>query len=206
MSRQTLSFIGSKELATVRLRILFLSHIAIAILCAIVISFGIISVQTRDPWPFLLASFLVLFFVHAMKLFLQETLENDAQPLRSDAPLQSYLSHELLSHLAPKKVISAGDLLDAAVRTRRGKFLLEELSINAQDMIAKCKTYIDQNVQLELFLDYAKQLLPQFRETRIDANIAKLRGQKPADSVAAPAATEAAPKVRKYNPETGKIE
>ncbi len=171
MSKNTLTFTGTRELATVRLRQLFLSTVSMVIYCIVVGTFGIVSFQTGDPWPFLLSAFLVLFFTHTMKLFLEEELENDLLPIADNAPIESWLSHALLQKLAPKKRASAGDLLEAAIATPRGKFLLEELGISANDMISKCKLDIDQHVQLDLFLEYAKPLLPKFQETRIDANI-----------------------------------
>jgi len=167
----TLNFAGTKEFKTARLRKLALGRVSMLIYAVILIGFGIVSYQTNDPWPFLLAAFLILFFTHVMKLFLEEELENDLLPLSENAPVESWLSHSLLSHLVPKKKTSAGDLLEAAVHTTRGRFLLEELSIDAKDMLVKCRADIDQNVELEMFLKYAKQSLTTFNETRIDANI-----------------------------------
>ncbi len=171
MSKLTLNFAGTKEMATVRLRLLTLSHVSIAIYCGITAIFGFISYQTQDPWPFLLSAFLFLFFTHVMKLFLEEELENDALPVPEGAAIESWLSHALIAKLASKKRASAGDLLEAAISTHRGAFLLEELGISPTEMISKCRLDIDQHVELELFLEYAKQLLPKFQETRIDSTI-----------------------------------
>jgi ATP-dependent Clp protease ATP-binding subunit ClpC len=148
-----------------------LSHVSVAVYFAIAISFAVISLQTQDPWPFLLSCFLILFFIHIITLFLEEEMENDNTTLVAEASIESFLSHELVTLLAHKKHATAGDLLDAAVHTKRGKFILEELTISPADMIQKCRSDIDENVDLELFLDYAKHILPQFKETRIDANI-----------------------------------
>jgi ATP-dependent Clp protease ATP-binding subunit ClpC len=171
MTSRPLTFIGTQELATVRLRMVTLGRVPLTMYGIIVLIFAVISYQTRDPWPFLLAAFLLLFFTHIMKLFLEEELENDALPMDTSAPVESWLSHEMIVRLAPKKHASAGDLLEAAIQTGRGQFLLEELGINADDMINRCRMDIEQHVELALFLDYAKQSLSKFNETRIDANI-----------------------------------
>lgn len=150
---------------------LILGRVSFVVYSAIALIFGTISYQTGDPWPFLLACFLLLFSVHIIKLFLEEELENDALPLPENAPIESWLSHDLLTRLAPKKRTSAGDLLEAAVHTQRGRFLLEEMGIDPKEMIAQCRMSIDENVELDMFLQYAKQSLKTFNETRIDANI-----------------------------------
>lgn len=167
----TLSFNGSKELVTYRMRGIFLGRVSFAIYGGIALFFAFISYQTSDPWPFLLAAFLVLFFTHVMKLFLEEELENDELPLATDATVESFLSHELVTHLIQNAHATAGDLLEAATKTRRGLFLLEEMGISGEEMVRTCKTEIDQTVNLELFLDSAKQLLSEFHETRIDAPV-----------------------------------
>lgn len=166
----TLSFTGTKEARSLRLRSLTLSRVSIGVYCIAALIFGVVSIQNKDPWPFLIASFLLLFFTHVMKLFLEEELENDAMPLPENAPIESWLSHELITRLAPKGKASAGDVLEAAVSTERGRFILDELGIDARDMVSKCRNEIDRNVELEMFLNYAKQLLSTFHETRIDAN------------------------------------
>ncbi len=171
MALLTLSFSGTKEAKGLRLRMLTLSPVSIGIYCVVALIFGVVSVQTRDPWPFLLASFLLLFFTHIIKLFLEEELENDALPLGDDARIESWLSHEMIDRLAPKKKASAGDLLEAAVSTDRGCFLLDELGIDAAEMITRCRADIDEHVELDMFLNYAKKMLPTFQETRIDATI-----------------------------------
>lgn len=171
MERRILLFTGSKEYKAIRLRQCTLGAVPMGIYAIIVLFFGIVSYQTQDWWPFLLASLLLLFFIHIVTLFLQEELENDNRPVDEGAKVESWLSFELQKILAPKKHVSAGDLVEAILQTKRGQFILEELGISPEEFLVKCRKDIEENVELEPFLEFAKKAMVAFNETRLDANI-----------------------------------
>ncbi len=170
MERRVLYFTGSKEFQAIRLRQLTLSIGSLVIYAVIIFYFGLISYNTNNPWPFLLATFLILFSTHIIKLFLEEELENDERPVDNGSKIESWFSFELQRKLAPLKHVSGADLVNAVVSTKRGLFILDELGITPEEFIAKCRDDIDANIEMEPFVEFAKVLITQFNETRIDAN------------------------------------
>lgn len=171
MPQQTITLTGTRPFIARRLRLIFLSRFSAAAYVALLL-FLSWQLQRAHDVRFPLLCILILFlFIHVISTYLQEILENDALPLPENAPIVDYLSSELTHALRKTSSVTSSDLLDASLRTTRGRFILEEMNITASHMRERCAKDIDDSIELLSFLDFAKSKLAALGETRIDANV-----------------------------------
>lgn len=130
-----------------------------------------LSIEAGQVLPFALMLGVVVFFRHVVSLYLSEQLENDAMPLPKGAPEHDKLSADLVCMLATNNIVSAGELFDASLMSKRGAFLLAELGINAGVMSKACRTEINSHINTRDLIAKAADYLVPFQETRVGANL-----------------------------------
>jgi len=173
MNLSTIEITGTRAYASSLTRKLLFEWPMLIVYAAVLLIFGGLSIQNGDPLPLVFTLFFFGFTMHIIQRYLRERLENDAVPLHQNPRPADYLSAEVIKQLGrvKRKGITAGDILDAAIRTKRGKFILEELGISDTEIRSRCAKYIDENTDITSFLKFASTQLPEFHESRVDANV-----------------------------------
>lgn len=171
MSHDTLTITGTRAYLGVRLQRIAFGLVSYLASGAIMVFLLWRASLTQDLRPAAVVFFLLIFGTHILRCFIREELGNDeSRPLPPDQ-VDSLLSFALVEALHGKGVITAGDLMEAAARTQRGRFLLQEMGINPADFVARCRGEVEESIELLTFLQYALRMLPALQERVIDANV-----------------------------------
>jgi ATP-dependent Clp protease ATP-binding subunit ClpC len=167
---QTLALTGTKAFAAGLMRRIFFHAFSFGLYTLALLPFIWTFVTKGDALPLLVSLLLLAFFLHVVHLFLHEKFESDTRPLGAGESIAASMSHELLKRLWNKKVIKASDILTAAVETGRGKFLLQEMGLDAKTVLSRCISSVDL-VEPAGFLRDGVSRLAAYGETRVDANL-----------------------------------
>lgn len=166
-----LNISGTRQYAAVRIRRYLLHWPALTAYVVILVAGLLLGFdQNSLLLPFLIIIALSM-YLHVLCMYLREELENDALPLSIDATPADYLSYAIIAHLDGRTQIGGGDLLQVAVSTPRGTFLLEEMGIQKEALLVRCMQKTDTSIDITPFLLYAKSRLSEMNETRIDATV-----------------------------------
>lgn len=133
------------------------------------VAVGIFSIMSGNYIPFALLLVYTLFARHALNLFIAERLENDQLQLPEHSDVSHYLAADVVHQLRSSSV-NMFDLLEASTRTKRGMFILDEMGINAAELLNEFMQHDNGTTDIAQFLAYAVERVPEFHETRIDAN------------------------------------
>ena len=117
----------------------------------------------------LLAALLLGGLFHVVRLFIHSELLGDEHAANVD--VLSLLSGAVVRKVPHLNAVSAGDLLEAAAKTERGIFILQEMGIEPLQLIEQCKKEVESEIELFPFLQYAARLLPEYNERALDSNI-----------------------------------
>lgn len=170
MSQPILDITGTRAYkALIMRRVLFGWPVLLALGAALLI-FGGIGIETGLFVPFVTLLFLAGFGVHVAHRFIVERLENESLP-PADHSVADLLSTEMIRALHKKKRVSGGDLLSAAITTKRGRFMMDEMGISQTEIMSQCWKEVDGKIDVIPFLKFASEKLPEFGETRVDANV-----------------------------------
>ena len=161
----TISLAGTKADIAVTVRRAIFGPIALALHSGIlgVLVLGILAVEYE--LAFVEASLLYLFTLGVFHRFVLEVLFREA-PIAT-GEIAEYVSSDLLRFIRHPTAVKAEDLLEGAIRSPRGTFVLAELGIAAADM--REATQILKDTDPTLVLQSAKELLPKFQSPRIAA-------------------------------------
>lgn len=167
MSDAVISLVGTRAYTARRLRRICSGRTSLTIQGTVMLALGIVGFLRSNPWPLLLFLFLWIFVRHALQRFIVHELENEDAVLDASEPLEECLSAELIASVKNVRHISARDLFEAALRSPRGAFLLDEMDIRAEQMMQTCADHVGEQMDIRSFLEHARTILAQFHERRI---------------------------------------
>lgn len=171
MTGAPLNIAGTRAWKAAILRKVLLGIPTLLIVCAILAVLAWQAGKTDDYRLTFGVGACFLFGWHVIRTFLRERLENDKLPIPEGSAVTAYLAPDLIHFLHGKRKISPADLLHASVLSPRGRFMLDEMGISTTEIMTACSKEADEKIDATQFLQYAVQRLPEFGETRIDANI-----------------------------------
>lgn len=124
---------------------------------------------TDNAAPLVVSLISIFFTIHTVSLFIRECLENSIAPSAS-TPVSELLSPEIFYLLPQKEEITAEDILTAAISSKRGRFLLEEMGLEAKRVIEVCK---EEALEADpsVLLNAAAELLPYAQDKSIDGSV-----------------------------------
>ncbi len=165
---------GTRQHTAMRLRHIFFRWPAYCFYAALAAGSVILGWKAMSVQPVCIVLILLGMFLHVLNMYLREELENDALPLPELTNPAAMFSMEMFRHFGRKTSIGGADLLEAAVSTSRGRFILEEMGINWAEFLSSCLKESSESIDVAQFLQYAIERLPEWEETRVDANIVLL--------------------------------
>lgn len=136
----------------------------------VIVPFAMTWLETGVIEPFLAASGTVAFVAWVLLSYVHEILMNDDLPDPAAAGnIAAELSADLAGRLA-KSGVSGITLLDAAVTSPRGAFILNEIGIAPRTFLFRCSAHVEQALNIEGFLAEAHAEARRLEESRIGAN------------------------------------
>jgi ATP-dependent Clp protease ATP-binding subunit ClpC len=160
-----LSIAGTRSAAAAALRSRIFGWAGWTVAAAFVLTAAGVFLFTDNGGPLVLSLFSVFFAIHVVSLFLCEYLEASSTSSGAAAEL---ISSALLRTIKGSNVTTE-DLLKASLSSERGKFLVEEMGIDAKRVLESCLPDAENADPAELIRE-AAQLLPVLGESRVDAS------------------------------------
>jgi len=170
MFGQSFDITGTKSYAAFVFRSALEGPILLIICGAFLLPIALHDWQTHYWTPLVVGVLLLTVMLRIINRFVIEELANDEEPALVKGNIASQLSYELVKRLRHKRHITAEALLNAAASTDRGKFILDEMGLEKKDILERCKEELS-GVQVVEFIKEAQQLMPVFKEKKIDANV-----------------------------------
>lgn len=171
MTHDTLNFGRTQAAVGARLERIIFGWMGCAVALVLLAPFLWEAFSGNGAGNFLLAAALIGFVFHVLWHFIHDQLLGDEHPAGYAADVLSLVSGAVLRKFPDLRAVSAGDLLEAAAKTDRGVFILQEMGIEPSLLIQNCKKEVESEIELLPFLQYAVRLLPEYGERAIDSNI-----------------------------------
>lgn len=158
----TLDLSGTHTFLGVRLEHWFFGRMALITYALFLGLLGWHAVLTGDATTVVTGLALLLFTLHVLRCFIRDQLSCDRDSL---------LSFDLVRHLAPRHVITSGDLLEASATADRGRFMLQEMGIEPGPFVQRCRADVEESIDLPSFLQECARQSADRGERAVDANI-----------------------------------
>ncbi len=165
----TLHIAGTRYWRAASMRRLVFGFVGYGIALLLICIAGAIGLTTSDWVPLIVTLAALLLLKHVISLFLCERLESDVVIPPVDAHPSDFLSASIIHDLR-QPTIDGLMLLTAALKTRRGMFLLDEMGLRQQDVLGVCSTEAAE-IDVASFIEEASLSMKTFGEQRIDANL-----------------------------------
>ena len=124
-----------------------------------------------DPSIVVIIGFLLLFSLHVVRCFIDRKLEDDeTRPILLE-DTASLLSSSIVRALGKRTTVNAGDLLAAALATERGRYMLQEMGLDRETVLKRCRDELEKTIDVVPFLQSTARQLPALGERVIDANV-----------------------------------
>lgn len=165
----SLAISGSRSHAATRVRNLAFGWTGWSAAAGLILFSSGVFLMTDNAAPLVISLICIFFVIHVVSLFLSECLE---APVGHTVgmPLSELLSAEILRHLPKNADITGADLLYAAVGSKRGKFLLEEMGMDSKRVIDACLTEAAQ-ADVPVIIRSAAELLPSVGDVSVDGSV-----------------------------------
>lgn len=166
---RALSLAGTRAVLGVRLERCFFRPPAYAAYALLLSPFAWGFLRSGDGRDVLLVAALLVFLLHILRRFIVEECGDGASRPLGSAQGPELLSFALVRALRGHALVTAGDLLEAAVATERGQAMLRDVGLDGAHLLEGCRVNAEETVALLPFLEVAARLLPDIKERVIDA-------------------------------------
>lgn len=170
MDFSTLDLTGSRTYLGVKLERRYFGWTARALYLLALAPFAWVALQFGNVQPFFVVLGLMAFSLHILHHFIADKLGSDGGHSLYASDIASLLAFDIVRRLKRER-ITVGDLLEAAVQSERGSFMLKEMGIDGRELLKACKQEVEDTVDLMPFLDYIVRMLPVLDERVVDGNI-----------------------------------
>jgi ATP-dependent Clp protease ATP-binding subunit ClpC len=164
----SLSIAGTRSSQAAAIRSLVFGWMGWSVAAALILFSGGVLLYADDAAPLVLSLISIFFTIHVVSLFLKEYLES-SRSVSTGAPAGELLSPHLLRHVRGTEV-NGLDLLNAALASDRGKFLIGEMGLEASNVLSTCGTEME-NADVPSLVQTAAEMLPSLNEAHVDASV-----------------------------------
>lgn len=158
----------TKAYAAIAMRKIVFGFIGYGICVLIAVPFTLYAVWTGDISRVVIVLALEVWILLVLRAFRKQILESDTLPV-DEANAASYCTFDLIGTLAYTKELTALSLLEAAAKTKRGSFMLTEMGIEPEALIAACKERVNTEVQIETLFPRIVEWAKSRKDARITA-------------------------------------
>jgi len=172
MSNARFDLQATRAYAAVILRSFFFGTVSYVVYGILLIPYALLFVFGGFVEPLLVELGLIGFTLLIVHNFCRQKLEGVSPFAGRSVNLAHELSYDMVKGLWEAEDMNAFGLFEAAVYSRRGKFILSAMGTSPQEILTLCKkATAEQQIDIVSFIKEAVELKPVLKEQTVDANV-----------------------------------